>query len=147
VAGIIIGWGLFDEAEIQMRYKEVGVLHSLSGPLAVDERHVVDATLLAIEEINEEGGLLGHKLKVVLRDGFSDEKVFATEMQRMLTQDKVDVVFGCWTSGSRKAVLPSLTSNNGLLFYPVQYEGVESHPNVVYTGTHARSPNSRRLLW
>jgi urea transport system substrate-binding protein len=126
-------------------FKEVGILHSLSGPLAVDERHVVDATLLAIDEINAAGGLLGHHLKVVLRDGFSDEKIFASEMQRMLTQDKVDVVFGCWTSGSRKAVLPALASNNGLLFYPVQYEGVESHPNVVYTGASSPLPPTAAL--
>lgn len=111
------------------------MLHSLTGPLALDERHVVDATLLAINEINAAGGLLGKKLQPVLRDGFSDQRVFASEMQRLLAEEKTSVVFGCWTSESRKAVLPALTSNNGLLFYPVQYEGVENHPNVIYTGT------------
>jgi urea transport system substrate-binding protein len=93
-----------------------------------------DATLLAIEEINAKGGVLGKKLQPVVEDGASDWPTFAEKSKKLLQQDKVAVVFGCWTSASRKAVLPVFESLKGLLFYPVQYEGLEMSPNIFYTG-------------
>ena len=113
---------------------KVGVLHSLSGTMSISETSVRDATLLAIEEINAKGGVLGKKLQPVIEDGASDWPTFAEKSKKLLQQDKVAVVFGCWTSASRKAVLPVFESLKGLLFYPVQYEGLEQSPNIFYTG-------------
>ena len=113
---------------------KVGVLHSLSGTMSISEVSVRDATLLAIDEINAAGGVLGKKLEPVVEDGASDWPTFAEKARKLLQQDKVAVVFGCWTSASRKAVLPVFESLNGLLFYPVQYEGLEQSPNIFYTG-------------
>ncbi len=113
---------------------KVGILHSLSGTMSISEVSVKDATLLAIEEINASGGVLGKKLEPVIEDGASDWPTFAEKANKLLQQDKVAVVFGCWTSASRKAVLPVFEQQNGLLFYPVQYEGLESSPNIFYTG-------------
>jgi urea transport system substrate-binding protein len=113
---------------------KVGVLHSLSGTMSISEVSVRDATLLAIEEINAAGGVMGKKIEPVIEDGASDWPTFAEKATKLLQQDKVAVVFGCWTSASRKAVLPVFEKLNGLLFYPVQYEGLESSPNIFYTG-------------
>lgn len=113
---------------------KVGVLHSLSGTMAISEVAVKDATLLAIEEINAAGGVNGKKLEPIVEDGASDWPTFAEKSKKLLQQDKVAVVFGCWTSASRKAVLPVYEGQNGLLFYPVQYEGLETSPNIFYTG-------------
>ena len=113
---------------------KVGVLHSLSGTMAISEVSVRDATLLAIDEINAAGGVLGKQLEPVIEDGASDWPTFAEKAGRLLNEEKVAVIFGCWTSASRKAVLPVVEQNNGLLFYPVQYEGLESSPNIFYTG-------------
>jgi urea transport system substrate-binding protein len=113
---------------------KVGVLHSLSGTMSISETAVRDATLLAIEEINASGGVMGKKLAPTIEDGASDWPTFAEKAKKLLTSDKVAVVFGCWTSASRKAVLPVFESNKGLLFYPVQYEGLETSPNIFYTG-------------
>jgi len=113
---------------------KVGVLHSLSGTMAISEVSVRDATLLAIKEINAAGGVLGKQLEPVIEDGASDWPTFAEKAGKLLNEDKVAVIFGCWTSASRKAVLPVMEQNNGLLFYPVQYEGLESSPNIFYTG-------------
>jgi urea transport system substrate-binding protein len=113
---------------------KVGILHSLSGTMAISEVSVRDATLLAIKEINASGGVLGKQLEPVLEDGASDWPTFAEKAGKLLNEDKVAVIFGCWTSASRKAVLPVVEQNNGLLFYPVQYEGLESSPNIFYTG-------------
>lgn len=113
---------------------KVGVLHSLSGTMSISEISVRDATLLAIKEINAAGGVLGKQLEPVIEDGASDWPTFAEKTGKLLTEDKVAVIFGCWTSASRKAVLPVVEQNNGLLFYPVQYEGLESSPNIFYTG-------------
>jgi urea transport system substrate-binding protein len=118
----------------------VGVLHSLTGTMAISERSVVDATILAIEEINASGGLLGRRLEVVLRDGRSEGPYFAEKANQLITEDQVAVIFGCWTSESRKNVLPVVERHNHLLFYPVQYEGMESSPNIVYTGS---APNQQ----
>lgn len=113
---------------------KVGILHSLSGTMAISEVSVKDATMLAIEEINASGGVLGKKLEPVIEDGASDWPTFAEKAKKLLLQDKVAVVFGCWTSVSRKTVLPVFESNKGLLFYPVQYEGLEQSPYIFYTG-------------
>ncbi len=113
---------------------KVGILHSLSGTMAISEVSVKDATLLAIEEINAKGGVLGKKLEPVIEDGASDWPTFAEKAKKLIQQDKVAVVFGCWTSASRKSVLPVFESFKGLLFYPVQYEGLEQSPNIFYTG-------------
>jgi urea transport system substrate-binding protein len=113
---------------------KVGILHSLSGTMSISEVSVRDATLLAISEINAAGGVLGKQLEPVIEDGASDWPTFAEKAGKLLNEDKVAVIFGCWTSASRKAVLPVVEQNNGLLFYPVQYEGLESSPNIYYTG-------------
>ncbi|MFQ6027876.1 MAG: urea ABC transporter substrate-binding protein [Dehalococcoidia bacterium] len=113
---------------------KVGVLHSLSGTMAISETAVKDATLMAIDEINAAGGVMGKQLEVIVEDGASDWPTFAGKAEKLLQNDEVAVVFGGWTSASRKAMLPVFESNNGLLFYPVQYEGLETSPNIFYTG-------------
>ncbi|MBW7881411.1 MAG: urea ABC transporter substrate-binding protein [Caldilineaceae bacterium] len=113
---------------------KVGILHSLSGTMAISEVSVKDATLLAIDEINKAGGVMGKQLVPVIEDGASDWPTFAEKARKLISQDGIAVVFGCWTSASRKAVLPVFEELNGLLFYPVQYEGLEASPNIFYTG-------------
>lgn len=113
---------------------KVGILHSLSGTMSISEVSVKDATLMAIEEINAAGGIMGRQLEPVLEDGASDWPTFAEKARKLIQEDGVAVVFGCWTSASRKAVLPVFEELNGLLFYPVQYEGLETSPNIFYTG-------------
>jgi len=119
---------------------KVGILHSLSGTMAISEVSVKDAEMLAIEEINAAGGLLGKKIEPIIEDGASDWPKFAEKAKKLLQSDKVATVFGCWTSASRKAVLPVFEENNELLWYPVQYEGMESSPNIFYTGA---APNQQ----
>ncbi len=118
----------------------VGVLHSKTGTMAISETAVLDATLLAIEQINASGGLLGSRLEPVVADGESDPDHFASEAERLITKEHVSVVFGCWTSASRKAVRPVFEKHGALLFYPVQYEGLEQSPNIIYTGA---TPNQQ----
>ncbi len=112
----------------------VGILHSLSGTMSISETTVRDSTLMAIDEINAAGGIMGRMIEPIVEDGASDWPTFAEKARKLLLEDGVAVVFGCWTSASRKAVLPVFEENNGLLFYPVQYEGLEMSPNIVYTG-------------
>jgi len=112
----------------------VGILHSQTGTMAVSEKPVADATLLAIEQINARGGLLGRRLEPVVADGRSDEAVFASEAARLIDEEHVDVLFGCWTSASRKAVKPVVEAMDSLLFYPLQYEGLEQSDHIIYTG-------------
>lgn len=119
---------------------KVGILHSLTGTMAISEKSVVDATLLAIEEINSQGGVLGRKIEPIVADGRSDGRTFAREAERLITEEKVSAVFGCWTSASRKNVKAIVEKYNHLLFYPVQYEGLEQSPNIVYTGA---APNQQ----
>ena len=121
---------------------KVGVLHSLSGTMAISETVLKDTVLMAIDEINAQGGVLGKKLEPVVVDPASNWPLFAERAKQLLTQDKVAVVFGCWTSVSRKSVLPVFEENNGLLFYPVQYEGEELSKNVFYTGA---APNQQAI--
>ena len=113
---------------------KVGVLHSLSGTMSISEVAVHDAELLAMKEINANGGVLGRPIVPVVEDGASDWPTFASKAEKLLTVDKVAVVFGGWTSASRKAMLPVFEGLDGLLFYPVQYEGLEASPNIFYTG-------------
>jgi urea transport system substrate-binding protein len=113
---------------------KVGILHSLSGTMAISEVSVKDAEMLAIEEINAKGGVLGKKLVPVIEDGASDWPTFAEKAQKLISVDKVATVFGGWTSASRKAMLPVFERNKALLWYPVQYEGLESSPYIFYTG-------------
>jgi urea transport system substrate-binding protein len=121
---------------------KVGILHSLTGTMAISERSVADGTLLAIEEINKNGGVLGRPLVPVLIDGASDWDKFAAEAENLIVKEKVEVIFGCWTSASRKRVRPVVEQYQHLLFYPVQYEGLEASPNIVYTGA---APNQQIL--
>lgn len=113
---------------------KVGVLHSLSGTMAISETAVRDATLLAIDEINAGGGVMGMQLEPIVEDGASDWPTFAEKSQKLIQSDEVAVVFGGWTSASRKAMLPVFEGLDSLLFYPVQYEGLETSPNIFYTG-------------
>lgn len=119
---------------------KIGILHSLSGTMAISETSVRDAELLAVKEINAAGGVLGRKLVPIVEDGASDNATFKEKAEKLLLNDKVATVFGCWTSASRKAVLPTFESNNGLLWYPVQYEGMEASPNIFYVGA---APNQQ----
>ncbi|MED5603532.1 MAG: transporter substrate-binding protein, partial [Pseudomonadota bacterium] len=121
---------------------KVGVLHSLSGTMAISESTLKDTVLMMIEKQNEKGGVMGKKLEPVVVDPASDWPLFAEKARQLITQDKVDVIFGCWTSVSRKSVLPVVEELNGLLFYPVQYEGEESSKNVFYTGA---APNQQAI--
>lgn len=114
---------------------KVGVLYSLSGSTAIDEKQIVNATLLAIDEINKKGGILGKKIEPIMADGKSNAQVFISEAERLLKIEHVPVIFGCWTSAHRKNVQPIIEKNNGLLFYSSQYAGVELSPNIVYTGS------------
>ncbi|MGH1430958.1 MAG: urea ABC transporter substrate-binding protein [Neptuniibacter sp.] len=121
---------------------KVGVLHSLSGTMAISETTLKDTVLMMIEEQNKQGGLLGKKLEPVVVDPASNWPLFAEKTRELLTKEKVDVIFGCWTSVSRKSVLPVIEELNGLMFYPVQYEGEESSKNVFYTGA---APNQQAV--
>jgi len=133
--------GLTTAAEAADTIK-VGVLHSLSGTMAISETTLKDTVLMMVEEQNRKGGLLGKKLEAVVVDPASNWPLFAEKARELLQKEKVDVVFGCWTSVSRKSVLPVFEELNGLLFYPVQYEGEESSRNVFYTGA---APNQQAI--
>ena len=129
---LALGWWYFVPST--GRPVPVGVLHSFTGPLAASERTVAEATLLAIEEVNNDGGLLGRELEAVIADGKSDEEVFAREAERLITSADVSTLFGCWSSASRKAVRSVVERLDHLLVYPVQYEGFELSPNILYVG-------------
>ena len=126
----------------QQKTVKVGILHSLSGTMAISETVLKDTVLMAIDEINAKGGVMGAKIEPVVVDPASNWPLFAEKARQLLTQDKVAVVFGCWTSVSRKSVLPVFEELNGLLFYPVQYEGEEISKNVFYTGA---APNQQAI--
>jgi len=121
---------------------KVGILHSLSGTMAISETALKDVALMTIAEINAKGGVMGKKLEPVIVDPASNWPLFAEKTKQLLGQDKVSVIFGCWTSVSRKSVLPVVEEMNGLLFYPVQYEGEELSKNVFYTGA---APNQQAI--
>ncbi len=137
-AGLMLQSGRIDAADKEPI--KVGVLHSLSGTMSISEVAVKDATLMAIDEINAKGGLLGRRIVPIVEDGASDWPTFAEKAKKLILRDKVAVVFGCWTSASRKAVLPVFEKYDHLLFYPVQYEGLEASKNIIYTGA---APNQQ----
>ena len=121
---------------------KIGILHSLSGTMAISETTLKDVMLMLIDEQNKKGGVLGKKLEAVVVDPASNWPLFAEKARELIEKDKVSVVFGCWTSVSRKSVLPVFKELNSLLFYPVQYEGEESQKNVFYTGA---APNQQAI--
>src|ERR1700744_3671998 len=141
-AGLVLGLTAFSNAAAAQGTIKVGVLHSLSGTMAISETTLKDTDLMMIEEQNKKGGLLGKKLVPVVVDPASNWPLFAEKAAQLLEKDKVSVVFGCWTSVSRKSVLPVFEKDDGLLFYPVQYEGEESSKNVFYTGA---APNQQAI--
>jgi urea transport system substrate-binding protein len=118
----------------------VGILHSQTGAMAISEKSMIDAEIMALTEINQHGGLLGREVKWVVADGRSDWPTFAREAERLIKDEKVSVIFGCWTSASRKSVKPVVENNSHLLIYPMAYEGLEQSPNIVYTGA---APNQQ----
>ena len=133
--------GTFSDAQAKDPVK-IGILHSLSGTMAISEVSLRDAVLMAVEEINADGGVLGTQIEPVIVDPASDWDLFAEKSKELLLEHEVSAVFGCWTSVSRKSVLPVFEENEGLLFYPVQYEGEESSKNVFYTGA---APNQQAI--
>src|SRR5271163_1649017 len=141
-AGLILGLTAFTSAKAADDTIKVGVLHSLSGTMAISETTLKDTVLFMIDEQNKKGGVLGKKLEAVVVDPASNWPLFAEKARELITKDKVSVVFGCWTSVSRKSVLPVFKELNSILFYPVQYEGEESERNVFYTGA---APNQQAI--
>jgi urea transport system substrate-binding protein len=141
IAAAIAGATTAASAQTQGTIK-IGVLHSLSGTMAISETTLKDTILMMVDDINKKGGLLGKKVEAVVVDPASNWPLFAEKARELLTKDKVAAVFGCWTSVSRKSVLPVFEELNGLLFYPVQYEGEESSNNVFYTGA---APNQQAI--
>jgi urea transport system substrate-binding protein len=125
----------------------VGQLHSATGTMAISETGSIQAERLAIEQINEAGGILGRKIEIIQEDGASDWPTFAEKARKLLVNDKVAAVFGCWTSASRKAVLPVFEKENGMLYYPTFYEGLEESKNVIYTGQEATQQIIAGLDW
>ena len=140
-AGVVLGLAGFSSAKAEDTIK-IGVLHSLSGTMAISETTLKDTILFLIDEQNKKGGVLGKKLEAVVVDPASNWPLFAEKARELITKDKVAVVFGCWTSVSRKSVLPVFKELNNILFYPVQYEGEESERNVFYTGA---APNQQAI--
>ena len=139
--GLTLGFGAASPAAAQDTIK-VGILHSLSGTMAISETTLKDVMLMLIDEQNKKGGVLGKKLEPVVVDPASNWPLFAEKARELITKEKVAVVFGCWTSVSRKSVLPVFKELNSILFYPVQYEGEESERNVFYTGA---APNQQAI--
>ncbi|MDO3381888.1 urea ABC transporter substrate-binding protein [Gilvimarinus algae] len=125
----------------------VGILHSVTGTMAISETGSVQAEKLAIEQINAMGGVLGRQIEYIQEDGASDWPTFAEKSRKLLVNDKVAAVFGCWTSASRKAVLPVFEQYNGMLYYPTFYEGLEQSPNVIYTGQEATQQILAGIDW
>ena len=125
----------------------VGILHSVTGTMAISRNRFGEAEKLAIEQINAAGGVLGRKIKFIQEDGASDWPTFAEKAKKLLVNDKVAAVMGCWTSASRKAVLPVFEQYNGMLYYPTFYEGLEQSKNVIYTGQEATQQILAGLDW
>ncbi len=126
---------------------KVGILHSLTGTIAIAEKSVVDAEMLAIEEINKAGGVMGQRIEAVIEDGASDWPTFAEKARKLIEKDKVASVMGCYTSASRKAVLPVFEKSKGLLYYPTYYEGLEQSPNIMYTAQEATQSVIAAMEW
>src|SRR3977135_2341135 len=141
-AGLVLGLAAFTTAKAADETIKVGVLHSLSGTMAISETTLKDTMLFLIAEQNKKGGVMGKKLEAVVVDPASNWPLFAEKARELITKDKVSGVFGCWTSVSAKSVLPVFKELNSILFYPVQYEGEESERNVFYTGA---APNQQAI--
>ena len=131
---------LFSCKKTEDEFVKVGILHSESGSMAASEKPVMQAELLAIEEINSSGGVLGHQIVPIIEDGESSARVFADKATKLIEKDAVSTIFGCWTSDSRKAVKPIVEDYYNLLWYPLQYEGMEASPNIMYIGA---APNQQ----
>ncbi len=140
--GTALGLALAGAAWADEDTIKIGVLHSLSGTMAISETTLKDTVLMMVDQQNAKGGLLGKKIEAVVVDPASDWPLFAEKARELISVDGVDAIFGCWTSVSRKSVLPVIEELNGLLFYPVQYEGEESSKNVIYTGA---APNQQAI--
>jgi urea transport system substrate-binding protein len=132
---------------ISKRPIKIGILHSLTGNMAVSETSLVDAALLAVDEINQQGGLLGRLIEPIISDGESNPDIFVANAEALITENKVDVIFGCWTSSCRKAVIPVFEKHDHLLYYPLQYEGMESSKNVIYLGAVPNQQIIPALEW
>ncbi len=130
-----------------MKTTKIGILHSLTGTMSMSEKPLVDAVLLAVDEINQAGGLLGYNIEPVIEDGASDPNVFAEKTEKLLNKKGITTIFGCWTSASRKAVKPLIESRNAQLWYPVQYEGLEESRNIVYTGSCLNQQIEPAITW
>jgi urea transport system substrate-binding protein len=139
-------WFGLDRLLVNRRPIVVGLLHSRTGPMAVSERSMIDAEVLALEEINAGGGLLGRPVRWVIADGASDPATFAREAERLVEQ-RPAVIVGCWTSASRKSVLPVVEGHDHLLIYPMAYEGLEQSPNIVYTGAAPNQQITPAVQW
>ncbi|NDC54084.1 MAG: urea ABC transporter substrate-binding protein [Planctomycetia bacterium] len=142
-----LGWLASDRLLVDRRPIVVGLLHSQTGPMAVSEKSMIDAEVLALEEINAGGGILGRPVRWVIADGASDPPTFARQAEKLIRDDHAAVVFGCWTSASRKSVLPVVEAADHLLVYPMAYEGLEQSPNVVYTGAAPNQQITPAVQW
>ena len=134
VLALLLIAGLFFGRSQRVEPIRIGALHSLTGTMAVSEQPLLDAEQLAVEEINAAGGLLGHPVELVVADTHSDDRMAAREAARLIEREHVSALFACWTSACRQAVRPVVESHRHLMFYPVQYEGLEQSPNIIYTG-------------
>ena len=144
---ITLAWLGFDRLLNDRRPIIVGILHSQTGPMAVSELSMIDAEVLALEEINAEGGLLGRPVQWVIADGASDPPTFAKQADRLISKDGACVIFGCWTSASRKGVLPVVEAADHMLVYPMAYEGLEQSPNIIYTGAAPNQQITPAVQW
>ena len=147
LAALGVAWLLLDRFLVNRRPILVGLLHSQTGAMAVSERSMIDAELLAIDEINRRGGLLGRPVKAVIADGESNWPTFALRAEGLIREQHVDVIFGCWTSASRKNVLPVVEAHDHLLVYPMAYEGLEQSPNIIYTGAAPNQQITPAVQW
>ena len=146
-AATLLAATMFGHAALAQSTVKVGVLQSLSGTMAISEVPLQDAELLAIDQINAKGGVLGKQVVPVIEDGASDPSTFAQKATKLIESDKVVTVFGGWTSASRKAMLPVFQKFNGLLWYPVQFEGNECSPNIMYSGAQPNQQALPALTW
>ncbi len=148
VAGIgLVAWLAFDYLIVNRDPIVVGILHSQTGPMAVSESSMIDAEVLALEQVNASGGLLGRKVEWLIADGASDWPRFAEQAQHLIVDEQVCVVFGCWTSASRKSVLPVFEKLDHLLIYPMAYEGLEQSDHVIYTGAAPNQQITPAVQW
>ncbi|MFN9368401.1 MAG: urea ABC transporter substrate-binding protein [Planctomycetia bacterium] len=147
LAALGLGWLIVEWFVLDRRPIVVGLLHSQTGPMAVSERSMIDAEVLALEEINATGGLLGRPVRWVIADGGSDGPTFARQAESLIRDHGVSVIFGCWTSASRKSVLPVVENADHLLVYPMAYEGIEQSPNIVYTGAAPNQQITPAVQW